>query len=236
MGSIRSHLSFANVMSVIAVFIALGGAAYAAVKLPKNSVGTKQLKKSAVTSAKVADGTLEAADFKKGLLLTGSVGPVGPQGPAGATGGAAATPVRAVSVTNSGTVSYSKNAISAMPFNTELFDTANMHSAGSPSRLVAPVEGIYDVSATISFASNAEGARELFINVNSSGVNPFAAASVPGSAASTGTMSASGLIFLKAGDYVEASAVQTGPASLNVLGTGNLAGPRFSMFYVGSGS
>ena len=39
----RSHLSFANVISVIALFVALGGASYAAVTLPKNSVGAKQI-------------------------------------------------------------------------------------------------------------------------------------------------------------------------------------------------
>jgi len=33
-------------MSTVAVFLALGGSAYAAVTLPSNSVGTKQIKKS----------------------------------------------------------------------------------------------------------------------------------------------------------------------------------------------
>jgi hypothetical protein len=53
MRRIRSHISYANVMATVAVFIALGGASYAALKLPKNSVGTKQLKKNAVNGAKV---------------------------------------------------------------------------------------------------------------------------------------------------------------------------------------
>jgi len=55
---IRPHLSFANVASVTALFIALGGASYAAVKLPKNSVGSSQIKKNAVTGAKVKNGSL----------------------------------------------------------------------------------------------------------------------------------------------------------------------------------
>ena len=45
----HKHLSFANVMSMIAVAIALGGTSYAALKLPKNSVGSNQIKKNAVT-------------------------------------------------------------------------------------------------------------------------------------------------------------------------------------------
>jgi hypothetical protein len=56
-------LSFANVMSVVAVFIALGGVGYAATRLPKNSVGTKQIKPNAVNGSKVGDGTLSAADI-----------------------------------------------------------------------------------------------------------------------------------------------------------------------------
>ena len=43
------RLSYANVMATIAVFIALGGGAYAALKVPKDSVGNKQLKNNAVT-------------------------------------------------------------------------------------------------------------------------------------------------------------------------------------------
>ena len=63
---LRPRLTFANVVSVLALFIALGGSAYAALKLPKNSVGSKQIKKNAVTSAKVKDGTLTASDLKSG--------------------------------------------------------------------------------------------------------------------------------------------------------------------------
>ena len=92
LGKIRSSLTYANVMATIAVFMALGGGAYAAVKLPKNSVGSAQLKKNAVTSKKVKNGALLAADFKAGQLpagpqgAKGDPGATGPKGDAGATG------------------------------------------------------------------------------------------------------------------------------------------------------
>ena len=86
-------------MSVIAVFIALGGASYAAVNLPRNSVGTKQLqgrsvgakqlKGNAVNSSKVRNFSLRANDFKKGQLPSGPTGPMGlpgADGQPGATG------------------------------------------------------------------------------------------------------------------------------------------------------
>ena len=57
MKRLRPKLTYANVMATIAVFIALGGASYAATQLPKNSVGSKQLKKNAVTGSESEDGS-----------------------------------------------------------------------------------------------------------------------------------------------------------------------------------
>ncbi|HTR75433.1 MAG TPA: hypothetical protein VMH33_09295 [Solirubrobacterales bacterium] len=52
---LRPRLTYANVMSTVAVFLALtGGATAIAMSLPKNSVGSKQIKKGAVTEAKIA--------------------------------------------------------------------------------------------------------------------------------------------------------------------------------------
>jgi hypothetical protein len=83
---IRRRLTFANVLSVIALFVALGGASYAATQLPKSSVGTKQLKASAVTAAKVRDGSLRATDFAAGQIPAGPRGPQGERGPMGERG------------------------------------------------------------------------------------------------------------------------------------------------------
>jgi hypothetical protein len=58
-------------MSTIAVFVALGGGAYA-VTVPRNSVGTKQLKANAVTGAKVKNRSLLLSDFKRGQLIVGT--------------------------------------------------------------------------------------------------------------------------------------------------------------------
>src|SRR5262245_5486261 len=77
---VRSHLTYANVMSTIAVFIALGGVSYAAVKLPKNSVGPAQIKKNAVTITKIAPTA------RKQLFAAGAQGLQGPQGLPGLAG------------------------------------------------------------------------------------------------------------------------------------------------------
>jgi hypothetical protein len=65
---IRKRLTYANVMSSIAVFMVLGGAAFAAVQLPKNSVGPKQLKKNAVTKAKIKKNAVNGAKVQDGSL------------------------------------------------------------------------------------------------------------------------------------------------------------------------
>jgi hypothetical protein len=75
-----------NAIAYVALFIALGGSAYAAAALPKNSVGTKQLKNNAVTGPKVKNGSLQVIDFKSGQLQPGAKGDKGDTGPQGLQG------------------------------------------------------------------------------------------------------------------------------------------------------
>jgi hypothetical protein len=83
---ILSRLSYANVMATLAFFLAIGGGAYAALKLPKNSVGSAQIKADAVNSSKVKKRSLLANDFKLGQLPQGPQGIQGIQGIQGERG------------------------------------------------------------------------------------------------------------------------------------------------------
>ncbi|HEX5525734.1 MAG TPA: hypothetical protein VFX44_00885 [Solirubrobacterales bacterium] len=65
MNQIRKRLTYANVMSTIAVFLVLGGATALAAGLAKNSVGSKQLKKNAVTAAKIKKNAVTTSKIKK---------------------------------------------------------------------------------------------------------------------------------------------------------------------------
>ena len=84
----RSNLRISpgSVLALTALFVALGGVSWAAVTLPADSVGKRQLKRDAVTSEKVANGSLKASDFAAGQLPAGERGPAGPTGPAGPAG------------------------------------------------------------------------------------------------------------------------------------------------------
>ena len=79
-----SHVrpSPAMVVACAALFVSLSGVGYAAIVLPANSVGTKHLKRNAVTSAKVKKHSLLRSDFKRGQVPRGP----GPQGIQGAQG------------------------------------------------------------------------------------------------------------------------------------------------------
>lgn len=89
---IRKRLTYANVMSSIAVFLVVaGGSALAATQLGKNSVGTKQLKSNAVTTAKIKNGAVTGSK-----LNLSSVGKV----PSAATADSATNAVNAVNAQN----------------------------------------------------------------------------------------------------------------------------------------
>lgn len=93
---LRSKLTYANVVATLALVLAIGGGTvYAAVKLGKNDVKSKNiakgavrgsdLGKNAVTSPKVKNGSIEAGDLAAGVIpqieanVTGSA-TGGPQG------------------------------------------------------------------------------------------------------------------------------------------------------------
>jgi hypothetical protein len=58
-----------NTIALLALFIALSGSAFAAsMALPKNSVGTKQLKNNAVISSKIKNNQVTGADVKESSL------------------------------------------------------------------------------------------------------------------------------------------------------------------------
>ncbi len=74
--------SFPTVISLIALFVALGGTSYAVIKLPAKSVGNRELKSNAVTSAKIRPGAVSRSDLARSARSVGR-GPRGPVGPSG---------------------------------------------------------------------------------------------------------------------------------------------------------
>jgi hypothetical protein len=95
---IRARLTYANVVATLALFVALGGSGYAALSLPRDSVGARQIRPRAVGHAELARNAVQSDSVKDGSLgvndlsldarsaLRGATGPKGQDGPAGAMG------------------------------------------------------------------------------------------------------------------------------------------------------
>jgi hypothetical protein len=61
-----------NVIAYLALFCALGGTSYAAISIPRDSIGTPQLRNGAVTAKKIASGSITGAKLNR-RSIAGSV-------------------------------------------------------------------------------------------------------------------------------------------------------------------
>lgn len=89
---IGSRCSYSNVAATLALVLAMGGGAYAAVTLPRNSVGNTQIRTGAVRSTEIRDGGVRSRDVRNRTLgvrdlsiaarqsLRGATGATGPAG------------------------------------------------------------------------------------------------------------------------------------------------------------
>lgn len=93
------HLSFANVMSVVAVFIALGGTAFA-FALGKNSVGAKQIKPNAVSASELKKNAVTTAKIKDAAVTTAKIAANAVTGAQVADGSLGAADIDQASLTN----------------------------------------------------------------------------------------------------------------------------------------
>ena len=87
MQKIKTALTPGNLLAAFAVFLALGGGAFAATKLAKNSVTSKSVKDSAIQGNDVKDNSLTGADVNEATLQLKGGGTDGPSTPTGPAGG-----------------------------------------------------------------------------------------------------------------------------------------------------
>jgi len=115
----RARVTPALAVAILALVVALGGSAYASLAIPKNSVGTRQLKNRAVTGSKIVPGAGVSLVYTRAATsVTVAPNSVGggfaacPRGTYAIGGGAGTNDVAGVTVTeslpfNSATGSYS---------------------------------------------------------------------------------------------------------------------------------
>jgi hypothetical protein len=233
--------SGAMLIALLALFVALGSSATAAVL-----VTGRQIKDGSLTGADVRDRSLSAKDLRKGVIPSPKTGPVGPagmkgdpgqkgepgqkgdtglQGPKGDTGPSAAEVVRpaasAFSIANQAVAANDSSQNVAL--GAESLDTDDLHGAAQPDRLVAPADGIYSVDGGVCWEPDATGMRQLQLRVDSA--DGPAASSWPArsrvAAAADGVtcQSVAALIAVPAGSAVRMVPSQSSGVTLNLLGT-----------------
>jgi hypothetical protein len=65
---LRARMSFANVTSMLALFVALGGTSYAAATLPNNSVGKSQIRSGAVGKSEIATNAVGKSEVRSSAI------------------------------------------------------------------------------------------------------------------------------------------------------------------------
>jgi hypothetical protein len=180
-------LSYANVTSTIALFIALTGAtAFAATKLPDKSVGEFQLRPGAVTAEKLRKAAVTAPKIKEGAIKQGKI----------ANGSIVASKLSLGSVANSslqeGSVTNSKLAPEAVTGDKALESTfsqvpsaakadfaTNAESASPPAFAAISSEATIDSSYSKAIGGVRDGTLAGVYCITAQGFNPRGAQVTP---------------------------------------------------------
>jgi hypothetical protein len=167
--------------------------------------------------------------FKDGIIH--SIDDAGTVVEYGSGGGGGSGYTEGARVHNDANISVATATITALTFNTERWDTDDIHSTVSnTSRLTCKTAGIYLVIGNMSYASNSTGTREALIRVN--GVTLMAQSRVVGVSASSAYIVVSTILDLEIADYVELVAYQNSGGNLNIVYDPGIS-PEFMMQRIG---
>jgi hypothetical protein len=229
---LRSHLTFANVASAIALFVALGGGTALALD-GSNTVFSDDVVDNQVYSADVRNDTLSTGGLAAQDLRANSVG--SSEVTNGSLGtGELSHSIPAARVTRGSAQSIPDSLNTSLAFDQERYDTAGVHdNVTNNSRLTAPVTGIYAVTAQFSWGASGTGIRVGGIMKNGSALITRSEQQAGDDDENVTTQ-----VRLAAGDYVEVVVLQTnGGNSLPIAANGMAQQytPEFSMTWLAPG-
>jgi hypothetical protein len=143
-------------------------------------------------------------------------------------------PVARVRNSASQLIASSTSVYTAVTFDTEVFDIGSFWDIGNPTRLTAPLDGIYLFGGGVVWAANATGIRELGYRLNGTTILNTYDQSTDAVSGATNTpwMSSEYQWRLGVGDYVELVVRQESGGNLNITADGQNASV-FWMMYAG---
>jgi len=138
---------------------------------------------------------------------------------AGAVGTAAFGVLPALEATSGGDQTIANGTVTVLALPNESYDTANLHDPAANTRLVAPVAGIYAITANVKWRASG-GGTQRFATLRKNGIlsdlNTVQVAPVNSTLNFTSEI-VSGQFALAAGDFVEVFVLQDSGAPLNVV-------------------
>jgi hypothetical protein len=126
--------------------------------------------------------------------------------------------------------SLTSGSLDVISWNLENRDNAGLFDPATPTKITAPIAGLWLCEAQIRWTSNATGTRLLILSTNGSGSveNDRPASATPWNSA----QSVFGVFRLTAGQFIQVEALQNSGGALDVLGD---AATFMGMTWLGNG-
>jgi hypothetical protein len=191
-------------------------------KVLDNNLQSIDVKDATLTGADIASNTLTSLDLANGAVTPAKVGSI---------------PAARATISGQGSQSIPSGGVgfTALAFDDEDFDSGRPLGLHSPSvnntRLTAPISGIYQVEAGVSWDSNGTGTRDLTLRVNGSACC-LARSIVPAAVGNITIQNVSDMLNLSSGDFVEALVRQDSGGNLGA-GSQSIGSQFLAMGWVG---
>jgi hypothetical protein len=197
------------------------------------STGQRAVRMSATggTLQHSINGTINNSVIGTSLINGGTVGTATMTGGTINTSVAIKTPY--ARLTSGSAIPTTTGSVTTLSFDTERYDTDNLHAAGTPTRLTCNTAGLYDIKFNGGFASNATGFRTAYLQLN--GGTYIAIQTFPAVNGDATLFALSTEYVLAANDYVEVQVLQNSGGTLNITQAANYS-PEFMMSRKGPGT
>ena len=209
--------------SVKAAQIATG--AVGKTELAAGAVGSDELAAGAVRAADIANGSIGASKLAPNSIGKGQIAPggVGASELAnGSVGVAELAPLPGARVYRSAPIAIPSGQITELPMTDAAYTQGGVWATNQPTRLTAPVAGVYSITGGVRFEAAGAGTRGVWIVRSGDVTAAFDGQQQP--AVTEGgqptQISVSAIVYLNAGESISLAARQYSGADLQVLGTG----------------